>query len=185
MRILAGLMLVLLLSACAAPLHMDHGKLVPPPGTGYVIAAVTLDSLNHRYADAGICMHGPAGEACLESQISLGYIRAPGDEPDGVGSLHVVALPAGQYRVAEIYGSWLDEGNGWMSFRNRAHFDLNERFTLAPGQVVYLGDYHISLNYRPSYTRADTKRRDFNDLQVRRGVQDFSNVTLLPIPAAK
>ena len=185
MRTLTGLFLTLLLSACATPLQMNNGRLTPPPGAGYVIAAVTLDSLNHRNADAGICLQGPAGETCLESQISLGYIRAPGEEPDGVGSLHVVALPAGNYRVTEIYGSWLDDSFGWMSFRNRASFALEERFTLAPGQVVYLGDYHLSLNYQPSYTRTDTRRRDFNDLQVRRGVQDFSNVTLLPVPAKK
>ncbi|SFN35022.1 hypothetical protein SAMN05660284_01286 [Formivibrio citricus] len=185
MRILAGLMLALLLSACATPLSLDHGRLAPPPGTGYVIAAVTLDSLNHRNADAGICLRGPARATCLESQISLGYIRAPGDEPDGVGSLHVVALPAGQYRVTEIYGSWLDDSFRWMAFRNRASFALDERFTLAPGQVVYLGDYHISLNFKPSYTRSDTRRRDFNDLRLRSSVQDFSNVTLLPVPTPK
>lgn len=185
MKSLAGLVLALLLSACTTPLLMEQGRLTPPPGTGYVIAAVTLDSLNHRHADAGICLYGPAGETCLESQISLGYIRAPGDEPDGVGSLHLLVLPAGNYQVAEIYGSWLDDSFVGMAFRNRAYFELNERFALAPGQVLYLGDYHISLNFQPSYSRSDTRQRDFNDMRVRSGVKDFSNITVFVVPAKK
>lgn len=170
---------VLLLSACAAPLQIQGGKLVPPPGHGYVIAAVTLDSLDHNYADAGIRLDGPAGKIYLDAEIMMHRIRAPGDEPDGIGKLHVVPLPAGRYRVSELYGSWMDDTFNWMSFRSHSRFVLNETFDLAAGQVAYLGDYHISLNFQPSYARSDTRRRDFNELAARRGVNDFSNITVL------
>lgn len=169
----------LLLTACAAPLQIESGKLVPPAGQGYVIAAVTLDSLDHDHADAGIQIDGPAGRLLLESESLMHRVWAPGNEPDGIGKLHVVALPAGHYRVSEIYGSWVDDGFSWMSFRRHHRFALKEDFDLAAGQVVYLGDYHISLNFQPSYQRSDTRRRDFNELSVRRGVKDFSNISVL------
>lgn len=182
-RILVVTITALLLTACAAPLRVENGKLTPPPGHGYVIAAVTLDSLDHNYSDAGILLNGPAGGIRLEAQVNMNFIRAPGDEKDGIGKLHVVALPAGHYRVSELYGSWLDDTFNWMSFRKQSRFVLDERFDLSDGEVLYLGDYHISLNFQPSFSRADTRRRDFNDLAVKRGVRDFSNITLQWPPA--
>ncbi len=170
---------VLLLAACAAPLPIENGKIVPPSGHGYVIAAVTLDSLDHDHADAGIQLEGPTGATQLVSEILMHTIRAPGKEPDGLGKLHVVAMPAGHYRVSELYGSWLDDSFTWMNFRRYSSFALNESFDLAAGQVVYLGDYHISLNFQPSYRRSDMRHRDYNELAVRRGVKDFSNITVL------
>ena len=183
MRTLIASLAALLLAACAAPLRVENGKLIPPPGQGYVIAAVTLDSLDHNHSDAGIHLSGPAGDIRLEAQVNMNFIRAPGNEKDGTGKLHVVALPAGHYLVNELYGSWLDDSFNWMSFRSRSRFVLNEHFDLAAGEVVYLGDYHLSLNFQPSFSRADTRRRDFNDLRVRQGVQDFSNITV-PLPQA-
>lgn len=167
-----------LLSACAAPLHVASGKLIPPAGHGYVIAAVTLDSLDHNRADAGILLNGPAGEVWLNAKINMNTIRAPGDEPDGIGKLHVVALPTGSYRVSSLYGSWMDDSFGWMDMRSHSNFDLDEKFDLKEGSVVYLGEYHISLNFQPSYMRSNTQRRDFNHLLFWHGVNDFSNFTL-------
>ena len=59
---------------------------------------------------------------------------------------------------------------------------IYERFELAPGEVIYLGQYHISLDFRPSYTRTDMRRRDFNELKARRGVSDFSNIGTRLLP---
>ena len=182
-KLLLSSVTTLLLTACATPLHIESGKIVPPPGQGYVIAAVTMDSLDHDNADAGILLNGPRGEIRLESQINLNFIRAPGNEPDGAGKLHVVALPAGHYQVSKVYGSWADDTAGWMRFQIRPSFALNEPFDLQEGEVVYLGDYHMSLNFQPSFSRANTQRRDFNDLAFRRGVTDFSNITI-KLPAA-
>lgn len=182
-KVLSACAATLLLAACAVPLHIESGKLVPPAGQGYVIAAVTMDSLDHDNADAGITLQGPAGETRLESQINMNFIRAPGNEPDGQGKLHIVALPTGHYRVSEVHGRWVDDTNGWMGFEIRPVFAVNEPFDLQEGQVVYLGDYHVSLNFQPSFSRTNTQRRDFNDLAFRRGVTDFSNITL-KLPAA-
>lgn len=185
-RLKIAALAALLLTACAAPMQVENGRLTPPPGHGYVIAAVTLNSLDHNYADAGIVISGPAGGIRLDAQI-MSFIRAPGSETDGTGKLHVVALPAGHYRVSELYGSWVDDSFSSMRFRKQSRFLLDERFELAAGQVLYLGDYHISLDFQPSFSRADTRRRDFNDLAVKRGVRDFSNITvqLPPMPATR
>lgn len=178
-RCLMALACCLMLAACAAPLRLENGKLSPPPGHGYVIAAITLNSLDQHYPDAGIELVGPAGGIRLEAHPYMDFIRAPGDEPDGNGKLHVAALPAGRYRVTELYGSWLDD---WIGWRQLDRFPLDERFELAPGEVIYLGQYHISLDFRPSYTRTDMRRRDFNELKARRGVSDFSNIGTRLLP---
>ncbi len=174
-------MAILLLAGCAAPLRIEAGRLVPPAGHGYVIAAVTLETSANSHGDAAIQLDGPAGRLYLYADIGVDMIRAPGKETDGAGKLHVVAVPAGRYRVSELYGSWADDSNGF-GMRNLASFELDERFDLAAGQVVYLGDYHLELNFMPSYRRSDTRRRDFNELAERRGVKDPSNITaLLPL----
>ncbi|MDR3413580.1 MAG: hypothetical protein P4L87_21940 [Formivibrio sp.] len=183
MRTLIICFAAFLLAACAAPLHVENGRLVPPPGQGYVIAAVTLDTLNYQGADAGILLHGQTSEMHLDAQTNTSLIRAPDKEKDGVGKLHVVALPVGSYRVTELYGSWIDDSFSGMSFRSRSSFALDEGFDLADGEVLYLGDYHVSLNFEPSFSRTDTRRRDFNDLTERQSVHDFSNITVKLPPA--
>lgn len=99
-RYLIALTCSLMLAACAVPLRLENGKLSPPPGHGYVIAAITLNSLDLNYPNAGIELQGPPGTIRLEAHPYMDFIRAPGEEPDGNGKLHVVALPAGRYRVS-------------------------------------------------------------------------------------
>lgn len=172
-----GLALAWLLCACASAPQLREGRLQPPTGLAYAVVSVTLDALNPPYADAGICLKGPQGNFCLEAQSNVDFVRAPGDEPDAIGRLHVVALSAGSYRIVNIHGGISDDvfGPGTL-FYQRTFFDLNDRFTLSAGEAVYLGNYHISLNNLPSFRREDARRRDFNDLRERWGVTDTSNI---------
>ncbi|MDR3412294.1 MAG: hypothetical protein P4L87_15350 [Formivibrio sp.] len=169
---------LMLLAACAAPILTENGRLLPPPGQGYVIAAVTVDSLNHNSSNAGIHLEGANINLWPQTDIDTDLIHAPGIKSDSAGKVYVIALPPGNYRVSQIYGS-----APGVNFGLTYKFPLDERFELEAGQVVYLGDYHMSTNFEPHFSRSDTRHRDFNDLTVRYGITDFSNVTVrLPQP---
>ncbi|WP_028455840.1 hypothetical protein [Chitinilyticum litopenaei] len=175
------------LSGCAAvrPEVAVNGKLEPAAGKGYAILAVTLDSLggSDSLPDAGIEVVGPQGRGYLSTNDATS-ITAPGNHPDATGKLHAVQLPAGDYTVTQMYGSWVVD-IGMMRSREYVRVPLAQRFSVKAGEVVYLGDAHLSLNYRPSATLSNQQGRDFNFMQKVWKVSDTSNIQIKPLPAGE
>ncbi|KAF0813672.1 hypothetical protein IGB42_02024 [Andreprevotia sp. IGB-42] len=186
LRNLAVLFAVLLLGACASqPLPMQDGKLAAPPGMGLAVLAVTLDSLDREGATAGVLVTGPAGRSNMQVSILTDYIRVSGSAPDDKGRVFVQALPPGDYVIQKIYGWWFDGGPGLgLAISRYEEVPLDAPFHINAGEVVYLGDAHISLNFRPSAALTDRQKRDFDHLVVRRQVLQTDNI-VVRIPKAR
>lgn len=184
-RLLLAALAATFLAGCAAfKPQVSEGRLVPPPGTAYAVVAVTLKSFDNitSLPDAALEFTGPAGRHTLWGNTSTAGIVAPGDEPNGDGILNVVALPAGDYVTTRMFGSWMMESAG-MRWREYANVPVTARFSLKEGEVVYLGDAHLRLDFRPSVQFSGQQRRDFNHMKVRWGVTDTSNIRIAPLQA--
>lgn len=174
----------LLLAACAnfQPGVNAAGQLQPPPGMGYAVVGVTLHSFDdvNGWPMAALEFTGPAGRRELWSNTQTAGIVAPGDEPNGNGMLQVVALPPGEYRTTRMLGQWTLEIAGWRQ-RQFVQVPLPARFSVRAGEVVYLGDTHIRLDFQPEVRLEAKPVRDFNHMRVRWGVTDTSTIRMAPL----
>ena len=176
---------VLLLSACASlQPPLANGRLSPVAGQGLAVIAFTAKSFNDDHADATLHISGAQGRHTLYTRLSTDFIRAAGDTPNAVGKLFVVPLAAGDYRLNRATGSWRRDSD--MSLMNYEYVDvqLDQPFSVKAGEVVYLGQAHLLMNYRANVTFSDAHARDFYDLSARSGVTDFSNIVIKPLTAA-
>ncbi|TJZ74242.1 hypothetical protein [Chitiniphilus eburneus] len=184
MRRVIIIIAALALSACAAfrP-KVENGQFAVQPGQGAALIAVTMTSFDPDTAQAGVVINGVGGNIYVQAQQYTDYIRAPGDEPDGKGRLFLINLPAGDYRITEANGSWMQEIGGWR-YREYVTVPRNDPFHVDAGRVVYLGQMHINLNYRPDAQTSDTRARDLNHAQVLWGVTDTRNIDFRPLSSA-
>jgi hypothetical protein len=195
------------LSACASmPVPVENGRLTPPAGHGIAIIALTAQSFNNQSADLALNIDGPAGRTTEQINLATDLIRAPSNpdylkdrrltfslRPLGIqvgnsqiarGRVLLLPLPAGEYKVTNATGSWLRDGVQ-SSNREIVNLDIQQPFTLAAGEVVYLGQVHVNMNFRSEVTLSQNPERDFFDLETRRGVTDFSNIVIRPLNAAE
>ncbi|MBM3114905.1 hypothetical protein [Jeongeupia naejangsanensis] len=174
----AALGLLILLAACASMKpQTDAGKLQPPPGQGYAVLAFTLHSLQPDSGDANLVFNGAGISGNLYASENTDYIRAPGNVPDDKGRLTFTALPPGNYTISHVYGYWgMPDTLGQAGMRNVISLPRQDRFTVRAGEVVYLGDFHLNMNFKPDVVLSDQQARDFNHMKVMWGVSDFSNV---------
>lgn len=203
--IVLGLSLVL--AGCAsmpAPIPVENGRLTPKAGHGIAIVALTGQSFNDRSADLALHIDGPAGRTTEQVNLGTDLIRPPSNEylkerrltfsfrPLGIqvgntqnvrGRVLILSLPAGEHKVANVTGSWLREGNQ-STDRELVNLDIQQPFTLAAGEVVYLGQVHVNMSFRSEVQLSQNPERDFFDLEARSGVTDFSNINMRPLKAA-
>ncbi|AOX99824.1 hypothetical protein [Jeongeupia sp. USM3] len=170
--------LLILLAGCASlKPQTDAGKLVPPPGQGYAVLAFTLNSLEPDSGDANLVFNGGGVSGNLYASENTDYIRAPGNVPDDKGRLTFAALPPGDYTITHVYGYWgMPDTLGQAGMRNVISLPRQDRFTVRAGEVVYLGDFHLNMNFKPDVVLSNQQARDFNHMKVMWGVSDFSNV---------
>ncbi|QZA80106.1 hypothetical protein [Deefgea piscis] len=182
-KLILSAMLVLLLSACAnLQLPVVNGQLTPAAGQGLAIVGLTAQSFNNDTASANLVLQGPSGNISLYTRLVTDFIRAPGDTPNATGKLFVVPLLPGQYRVVAADGQWRqDSANLMMNMYQYVTVPLNLPFQVKAGEVVYLGDVHLNMNYDSSVNLSNDRARDFFDLQARHGVSNFSNIAIQPL----
>ncbi|UXY17197.1 hypothetical protein N8I74_09375 [Chitiniphilus purpureus] len=184
MRTLIAVAAALALSACAAfKPPVTEGRLTLPPGQGAAMLAVTMTSFDDDSAQAGVRLQGPGGGATVIAQRMTDHIRAPGDTADGRGRLFVIPLPAGDYRITQAFGSWIEEIGGWRH-REYVHIPRNDPVHIDAGRVVYLGTLHVNLNHRPDAAPSDTRERDLNHARLLWGVTDTANIDYRPLSGA-
>ncbi|GGP18180.1 hypothetical protein [Silvimonas iriomotensis] len=170
-----------LLSACAArPQMSTAGAMVPPAGQAYGILAVTFNSLDHDTTVTSVVVEGPWGRKEFFANNN-NYIRDAGDVPDTTGQLQLLTLPPGHYTMTDTWTRW---GNPGMDMSRRiGRLPLNQGFDVKAGEVVYLGEVHVDVNFQPTATLKDAHQRDFNHIKVMWGVPDTSNIQIrLPRP---
>ncbi|SMC25715.1 hypothetical protein SAMN02745857_02248 [Andreprevotia lacus DSM 23236] len=161
--------LMLVLAACTTPLPVQGGKLSPPAGQGVLLVAVTLDSFDRDSATATLVVDGPSGPLYLRASIATDYIYSPGNAATEHGKLYAVTVPAGDYRLSKMFGWWRLEVAHEVTHRY-AEAPLNASVHVGAGETVYVGDAHLSLNFRPSAGLSDQHPRDFHDLAKRRNI---------------
>jgi hypothetical protein len=199
--------LSLVLGGCAsmpAPSLIENGRLTPKPGHGIAIIAFTAQSLNERSAELALNIDGPAGRTTEQINLGTDLIRPPSNDylkgrrltfsfrPLGIqvgntqnvrGRVLVLSLPAGEHRLTNATGSWFRDGIQSSSLE-KVNVEIQQPFTLAAGEVVYLGQVHVNMSLRSVAELSQNPERDFFDLEARRGVTDFSNIVSRPLNAA-
>lgn len=179
------LMGCLLLTACASfrpPL--DNGRLSPAPGQGLVIIALTAQSFSDETADLALYISGASGTSLSQMRLATDFIRAPGSTHNSTGRLLVLPLTAGQYEITRATGSWRRDSSNAFFMREFISVNIQQPFHIAAGEVVYLGQVHVNMNFRPDVVFSQNTERDFFDLQARSGVTDVSNIVIRPLNAA-
>lgn len=191
-------------ASMSVPVPVENGRLTPVPGYGIAIIALTAQSFNDQSADLALHIDGPAGKTTEQINLGTDLIRAPSNpdylkgrpltfsfRPLGIqvgnsqntrGRVLVLSLPAGEHRVTNATGSWLRDGIQ-SSNREMVNVEIQQPFTLAAGEVVYLGQVHVNMNLRSSVELSQNPERDFFNLEARRGVTDFSNIVIRPLQA--
>ncbi|MBM5575303.1 hypothetical protein [Deefgea sp. CFH1-16] len=181
-KLILRAMLVLLLSACAnLQLPVVNGQLTPAAEQGLAIIGLTAQSFNNDTASANLTLQGPSGNINLYTRLVTDFIRAPGDTPNATGRLFVVPLLPGQYRVVAADGQWRRDSMNLMNMYQYVTVPLNLPFQVKAGEVVYLGDVHLNMNYDSSVNLSNDHARDFFDLQARHGVSNFNNIAIQPL----
>ena len=178
------LVLSFVLGGCASLRPpVENGRLTPAPGQGLAIIALTAQSFNDDTADLSLHLRGASGRTSGHMRLVTDFIRAPGDTPNSTGRLLVFPLPAGPYMITNATGSWrLDSGSS-MFVREFINVDIQKPFTIAAGEVIYLGQVHVNMNFRPDVRFSQNIERDFFGLNVRSGVTDVSNIIIWPLDA--
>ena len=183
-RVLALTVLSVVLTACGtAPRVSTGGQMVPPPGKAYGVLAITFDSWDKDTANVSVVLQGPDGTHEYFAQVMTDFIRGPGDMPDTTGKLHLITLTPGHYVAPVVWARWSDGSDTVLFSHHVEKIPLNRQFDVREGQVVYLGDVHATLNYRPSVTTSDQSPRDLNHVKTIWKVPDTSNIDLLPMQA--
>ena len=200
------LALSFVLAGCASlsePIPMENGRLSPKPGHAIAIVALTGQSLNYRSAQLALHFDGPAGKTVERINFSSDTILAPsndylkgrrltfspqslggqvGNKQSARGRVLLMSLPAGEYKVAKATGLWLREGKTTDDVL--VNVAIQQPFTLAAGEVVYLGQVHVDMGFRSTVNFSQNPERDFFNLEARSGVTDFSNIIMRPLKAA-
>ncbi|STQ89346.1 hypothetical protein [Iodobacter fluviatilis] len=163
-----------LVAACSAQpaLQIENGRLVPPAGQGYVVLAISVQSLSTDRASLQVELAGVSSKHSLRADISRDVISGPDAETRG--RLWVLPLAAGRYTVSEAWGEWAVNGSNGRG--GQPHFKIERPFQIAAGEVLYLGEINAQLNFAPALSYSDQTPRDFYQLQ-QWGVQDTRNMT--------
>ncbi|MEN9659757.1 MAG: hypothetical protein RL571_3222 [Pseudomonadota bacterium] len=162
-----------LVAACSAQpaLQIENGRLHPPAGQGYVVLALTLQSLSPDQADLQVELLGANSRHSLRADISRDSIVGPAGEVRG--RLWVMPLAAGSYTLSQAWGNWAAKGANGRG--GQTHFQLDRHFKVAAGEVLYLGEISAQLNFASTLAYSDQSTRDFYQLK-QWGVQDTSQI---------
>jgi len=209
LRFAIVLALSVLLLACANVPPTVNGSLVPPAGLAYVVISATYDAGQDggNNGEAGVEIIGPDQKKIIvASSAGNNEIQGPTEQENAKGGLHLLSLPPGEYRILRAFGSYQESGFefgfgmsrgsaysgvgmgvGASTGGKRFHFavPLKAVFQLKAGEVLYIGNAHITLERIPSATISSQIPRDFNHMQKVWKVTDFSTVQIRPVQEEK
>lgn len=137
LRLAIAVTLTAALSACAAQSITQDYTLTAEAREGVVTGSV---SYSGRYS--GYYVHyrqlpgGVRGEFSFGSSVAVVPDKGDFSEPGLRGSVFAKALPPGEY---EVY-RW-SVGSGYATVASTEPFSI--RFTVEPGKLVYLGNFHF------------------------------------------
>lgn len=186
MRIIISLLAAVILAGCASTQRAPvvDGRIQAPEGKSVIVLSITADTYNPDTADAAVTITGPGGASINAYTQLLGdLITSPPGSDNVRGKVYTFAVAPGDYALTRAIGTWnltsgvAGESGGTAQVSN---IPLNMPFSLQPGQVVYIGQTKMNLNFQATAEFSDQHVRDFYDLQKRQGVTDFSNVILKP-----
>ncbi|MDW5417950.1 hypothetical protein R6242_15390 [Iodobacter sp. CM08] len=162
-----------LVAACSPQntLQIENGRLQAPAGQGYVVLALTLQSLSSDQADLQVELLGAHSRHSLRADISRDSIAGPAGEARG--RLWVLPLAAGSYTLSQAWGNWAAKGSNGRG--GQQHFQLDRSFKIAAGEVLYLGEISAQLHFAATLAYSDQSTRDFYQLK-QWGVQDTSQI---------
>lgn len=176
---------IAVLSGCASLRPpVENGRLNPASGQGLAIIALTAQSFSDETADLALHIAGPTGTSTAQMRLATDFIRAPGSTHNSTGRLLVLPLSAGHYMIRNATGSWRRDSDNAFFMRQFINVNIQQPFSIAAGEVMYLGQVHVNMNFRPDVTFSQNTARDFFDLQARSGVTDLSNIVIRPLNAA-
>ncbi|QLG90081.1 hypothetical protein HQ393_17345 (plasmid) [Chitinibacter bivalviorum] len=140
--------------------------------------SMSLQSLDRDTSDATVFVQGAQGANYLYARIMTDIINAPGSEPSPAGRVYLLSLPAGEYTVSNITGSWSRHSNSMLGFDTSEYFNVpvQQKFSVRAGEVSYLGSLNLNINFQSSVTFSNEFKRDMFDLQKRYQLTDTSNI---------
>ncbi|XZG69079.1 hypothetical protein ACTSKR_10485 [Chitinibacteraceae bacterium HSL-7] len=150
-------------------------SLSAPADRALVLASVTMnwpEAVRDPFIE--LAWRGPAGKTTFRAKGSDVVENLKG-LPSGKGKLLQVSAAPGDYQLLYLTGSYKKKGE---SRRVEFWLPLGQRFSVAAGEVIYLGNVHTELDGKPVATLGDQRMRDFNAISEEDDVNDFSNVVL-------
>ncbi|GHD57943.1 hypothetical protein [Jeongeupia chitinilytica] len=175
--VLAGLGLALALTGCTQMQQVfssnEPKKLEAPAGQASVLVTLTWQAPEPDDARVSLVLRGPKGEQVLTAKEG-DEVRSP-NGPSVPGKRFVLNLTPGRYQLMHVQGSWHTEEGG----RERTQpvwLPLGQTFTVAAGEVVYIGNVNVALDFNPSVAISNQAGRDFYDLVMSKTANELSNI---------
>ncbi|TJZ74243.1 hypothetical protein [Chitiniphilus eburneus] len=156
-------------------------RLSAPEGRAVTISSLTFDAPpGASDAYAILVYEGPGGVKQVSVKARDRVVNFAG-QPPGVGKLLQLTVPPGPYLMRYVYGSYQPKD---ADKRREFWIPLGHRYTVAPNEVVYLGNLHVVLDGTPVAVVSDLRARDFYALAQQDEINDMSNLQLrLPQPS--
>ncbi|AOX99825.1 hypothetical protein [Jeongeupia sp. USM3] len=175
--LLAGLGLALALTGCAqvqqAFTSNEPKKLEAPAGQATVLLTLTWNAAEPDDARVSLVLRGPHGEQVLTGEEG-DEVRSP-NGPNVPGKRFLLNLTPGRYQLMHVQGSWHTEEGG----RGRTQpvwLPLGQTFSVAAGEVVYVGNVNVALDFNPVASVSNQAGRDFYDLVMSKTANELSNI---------
>ncbi|WP_432721185.1 hypothetical protein R0381_002655 [Jeongeupia wiesaeckerbachi] len=175
--VLACLGLALALTGCSQMQQVfssnEPKKLETQAGQATALLTLTWLAAEPDDAKVSLVLRGPQGEQVLTAEEG-DEVRSP-NGPNVAGKRFLLNLVPGRYQLMHVQGSWhTDEGG-----RSRTQpmwLPLGQTFSVQAGEVVYLGNVNVALDFTPSVSVSNQAGRDFYDLVMSKTANELSNI---------
>ncbi|UTH74417.1 hypothetical protein [Chromobacterium sp. IIBBL 290-4] len=173
------------LTGCASMADKLQGSLAPPLGQAYAIVSLVGKAFEPDRAVVGLQIRDAAGREAAADVASLNTDTVFGEEGMSPveGKLMLLPLPPGDYRLANVWGHWAEDG-AWGPYLQMKQFKQNAPFHLDAGETVYLGEVKLEMSFLPEVKYGNEARRDFGHMRRVWKVKDLSQVKIRPLAPA-
>ncbi|MBM3114906.1 hypothetical protein [Jeongeupia naejangsanensis] len=175
--VLAGLGLALALTGCAQVQQVfssnEPKKVETQAGQAAVLLTLTWQAVEPDDAKVSLVLRGPRGEQVLTAEEG-DEVRSP-NGPSVAGKRFSLNLVPGKYQLMHVQGSWHTEEGG-RSRTQPVWLPLGQTFSVQAGEVVYVGNVNVALDFTPSVSVSNQSGRDFYDLVMSKTANELSNI---------
>ncbi|BCL74817.1 hypothetical protein JHS3_05530 [Jeongeupia sp. HS-3] len=148
-------------------------KIEAPAGKAVVMLTLTWTALDNDSARVALVLRGPHGEQMLSGKD--GDVVLSPNGPSVSGKRFLLTLVPGQYQLMNLQGSWQTDEGG-RSRQQPVWLPLGQTFSVQAGDVVYIGNVNVALDFKPSATVSNQAGRDFYDLVMSKSANELSNI---------